>query len=125
MVEYLKIEYKCKNCGIAKWQGNPIVLELEHIDGNNRNNSIENLELLCPNCHSQTKGFRGRGKNSGKVKVMEKDLKKALMESKNIRQALIKVGLSPKGGNYNRVGVILQKYGIVCSSSPTGMRQTT
>lgn len=49
-----KVEYKCGECGISKWCGKPITLQVEHIDGDNFNNEIGNLMLLCPNCHSQT-----------------------------------------------------------------------
>lgn len=58
---------KCNNCGIDSWLGNPLVLELEHKDGNNKNNARENLECLCPNCHSLTSTWRGRN-NLGKSK---------------------------------------------------------
>lgn len=54
------LEYKCDECGIELWLDNPIVLELDHINGNNRDNRLENLRLLCPNCHSQTSNFRGK-----------------------------------------------------------------
>ena len=54
------IEYKCSCCGITEWQGKPLVLQLHHINGNNRDNRIENLTFLCPNCHSQTENFSGR-----------------------------------------------------------------
>lgn len=53
-------EYKCENCGISEWNNKPISLELHHIDGNHNNNSIDNLQILCPNCHSQTFNYRGR-----------------------------------------------------------------
>lgn len=43
---------KCKNCG--DWQGDKLILQLDHINGVNNDNRIENLRLLCPNCHSQT-----------------------------------------------------------------------
>ena len=43
---------KCSKCGIDSWNNEPIVLELEHIDGNSENNSKTNVCLLCPNCHS-------------------------------------------------------------------------
>lgn len=56
-------EYKCECCGIVDWNDKRISLELNHKDGNNSNHSLENLELLCPNCHSQTDTFRNkRGK---------------------------------------------------------------
>ena len=51
----------CEECGVGnEYNGKPLSLELEHIDGNSKNNKIENLKILCPNCHSQTPTFRGR-----------------------------------------------------------------
>ena len=55
--------YACECCGISKWNGNDIVLEVDHIDGNKKDNSPTNLRLICPNCHSQTDTFKGRNKN--------------------------------------------------------------
>ena len=49
---------RCNCCGIREWQGKPIVLELHHRDGNHYNNARDNLEYLCPNCHSQTDTWR-------------------------------------------------------------------
>lgn len=55
------IEYKCKKCNlIDTWQDEKIVLELEHINGINNDNRLENLCFLCPNCHSQTVTNSGR-----------------------------------------------------------------
>jgi 5-methylcytosine-specific restriction endonuclease McrA len=56
--------YSCECCGISEWQGKPIVLECDHIDGNHKNNTPENLRLICPNCHSQTETYKN--KNIGK-----------------------------------------------------------
>jgi Zn finger protein HypA/HybF involved in hydrogenase expression len=52
--------HKCNKCGLSEWLGQPMVFELEHKDGNKRNNVRSNLEILCPNCHSQTHTWRGR-----------------------------------------------------------------
>ena len=57
-------EHKCERCGLTTWLGQPIPLELHHIDGNKDNNTLENFQLLCPNCHAFTDSYRG--KNSGK-----------------------------------------------------------
>ena len=53
-------EYKCECCGNSEWMGNPIPLELHHIDGNRYNNVVENFQLLCPNCHAFTDSYRGK-----------------------------------------------------------------
>lgn len=53
---------KCNRCGGAEWWGHPMPLELEHRDGDSSNNQLENLELLCPNCHAQTPTYRSRNR---------------------------------------------------------------
>jgi len=62
------IPYRCAECGITDtWQGRPIRLHVDHIDGDYHNNLVANLRFLCPNCHSQTANFAGlsRGKHTG------------------------------------------------------------
>jgi len=104
-------EYHCSECGIVDWRDKRLSLELDHINGNSRDHRLENLRFLCPNCHSQTPNFRGRGKNTGKQKVTDEALVDALRSEASIRQALLKVGLSAKGGNYVRAKM-LKKYAI-------------
>jgi len=103
-------EYKCEGCGITEWNGKEITMELDHINGNNRDNRLKNLRFLCPNCHSQTDTWRGRNKVSqGKTKVSDEILLAALNETSSIREALIKVGLAAKGGNYSRCKRLLAR----------------
>jgi len=56
-------EYKCEECGVVEWNGKPISLQLHHIDGNRKNNSLENLQILCPNCHTQTDNYGSKNAN--------------------------------------------------------------
>ena len=53
-------EYKCEECGFTEWKGQKIPLELHHINGDNTDNRIENIQLLCPNCHALTDNYRGK-----------------------------------------------------------------
>lgn len=46
------LEYKCAECGISEWEGKPLTLQLDHINGNNKDNHLNNLQLLCPHDHS-------------------------------------------------------------------------
>ena len=62
----------CWGCGITEWNQKPIVLELEHKDGNSENNAEENLSLLCPNCHSQTTTYKGKNKGNGRHSRMKR-----------------------------------------------------
>lgn len=55
---------RCESCTRSKWLKKPIPIELHHIDGDRTNNSYENLQLLCPNCHALTDNWKGRGRKS-------------------------------------------------------------
>lgn len=94
-------------CGISEYGGKPIKLQLHHIDGDSNNNLKENLQFLCPNCHSQTPGWSSPHKSV--PRVSDEDLLRALKESKDIKEALSKVGLKLSAGNYFRVQKLLQK----------------
>ena len=99
--------YKCESCNLSEWLNEPIPLELEHCDGDNLNNIKNNLLLLCPNCHAKTKFYRGKNINNGKMKVSDEKLLTSLKKHSNIRQALLEVGLTPKGKNYDRAYKLL------------------
>lgn len=56
-------ERKCEICGIISWLDLPISHHMDHINGNREDYRLENLRILCPNCHSQTETYAGRNKN--------------------------------------------------------------
>jgi len=61
LVQEEKLEYKCKTCGnLGEWMGKPLSLQLDHINGVNNDNRLENLRFLCANCHSQTETYCGK-----------------------------------------------------------------
>lgn len=60
LIQEGKKEYKCECCGISDWQNKKIILQLHHIDGDHYNNEFSNLQILCPNCHSQTNTYCSR-----------------------------------------------------------------
>lgn len=58
--------WKCMVCENTEWLGNPIPLEVDHINGDAGNNKPENLRLICPNCHSQTPTHKAKNKGNGR-----------------------------------------------------------
>lgn len=99
---------KCWKCGISEWLEGRLTLELDHINGINSDHRPENLRFLCPNCHSQTPTYKGKNINTSRIKVSDESLKASLTKNANIRQALICVGLVPKGANYDRAKKLLE-----------------
>ncbi len=69
LYEFNLKERKCEKCGQDEmWCGDILSLHLDHINGNNEDNRIENLRILCPNCHSQTKTYSGKRNLRGRKK---------------------------------------------------------
>jgi Zn finger protein HypA/HybF involved in hydrogenase expression len=68
------LESKCKECNISEWNGKPLSLHLDHINGIHSDNRLENLRILCPNCHSQTETYckskNGRYRNRTDMPVI-------------------------------------------------------
>jgi len=111
---YLEQNGKCARCGFDTWMGEKLILEYEHKDGNHSNNARDNVECLCPNCHSLTSTWRGRNckKFGKKEKRSNEEIVNAFIEEGNIYRALKKLGMVQKGANYERVKRILHSYGI-------------
>ena len=76
---------KCEICGISEWNHKPIACQLHHKNGDNRDNRLDNLQILCPNCHSQTDSYAGKSlrmtepkrKAKLKKKLSQEELSKA------------------------------------------------
>jgi 5-methylcytosine-specific restriction endonuclease McrA len=86
--------HQCQSCKNTEWLEKPITLELEHADGDRKNNIRENLLLLCPNCHSQTPTWkRGQTKKTGLQKHSDDYIAEVISKSENINQVLEKLDL--------------------------------
>lgn len=54
--------FSSETCGLEEWLGRPLSMALHHVNGEDADNRLENLQMLCPNCHSQTENFAGRNR---------------------------------------------------------------
>lgn len=61
-------KYVCEICGISTWNNKSIKLEIHHKDGNYKNNKLNNVILICPNCHSQTDNYKSKNIGNGRKK---------------------------------------------------------
>ena len=73
IVRHSLLPYKCAICGLSTWNNKTLSLELDHINGENNDNRLENLRFLCPNCHSQTTTYGARNcqKNESRYEITE------------------------------------------------------
>lgn len=71
-------ENKCEICGISSWLDKPIRLQIHHKDGDHFNNELDNIQLLCPNCHSQTDTYAGKKNMKGTSTLKHERIRKHL-----------------------------------------------
>lgn len=117
-------ENRCELCGADSWLGKRLICQLHHINGDNTDNRLENLQILCPNCHSQTDNYCGQanvtekkkyycadcgrelksnrstyclscaGKRRQKIDITKEELLEVLRQTGNRLQAAAKIGVS-------------------------------
>lgn len=106
------IPYECAICGTKEWNGKTLSLELDHINGINNDNRLENLRFLCPNCHSQTTtyGSRNQQKNESKVDISN-DLR-TLVINEYDKYKSIKIVSANLGIRLNVVRQIVSEAGL-------------
>lgn len=97
-------DHQCARCKLKTWQGHAIPLELEHKNGNRNDDSRENVEALCCNCHALTLTWRGRNRT---VRVCPKRFKRTVMRSPTVAAALIELGLPNSRYWYERARRVL------------------
>lgn len=97
VIKHKLIPYKCAICGCTEWNGKTLSLELDHINGINNDNRLENLRFLCPNCHSQTSTYGSRNKQVNESKYSISDDLRKLVESTYEKNKSIKTTSSVLG----------------------------
>ena len=116
------LPYKCAICGALEWNGKTLSLELDHINGINNDNRLENLRFLCPNCHSQTTtyGSRNQQRNESKYEISEE--LRQLVESTYEKERSVKRVSSALGIRRNVVTQIVNESGQKHSNQKYVMR---
>jgi len=106
-----KSGYKCEGCELTEWRGKPITLELEHKNADRKDNTRENLQLLCPNCHAQTPTWR-RGLTTGfkKKRYSDEVMIDAIKSSYTLNAVLEKLDL--RYGSVKTIVDLISKHNL-------------
>jgi hypothetical protein len=107
----------CERCGLTKWQGEPIPLETHHIDGDRLNNTIENLQILCCNCHALTPNYKSLNQKRRTSRITVEQYREAIECSESLMDACRKLGISPQGGNLVTLKRVCKTHGFKLKNS--------
>jgi len=120
------IEYKCSKClNDGNWCDEVLSLQLDHINGINNDNRIENLRFLCPNCHSQTKNFSGKNSNQKKDTTCIKCSSPINNKSKKCRICASQERFKINWPNNEELCELLKKYNFTEISKKLKVSRTT
>jgi hypothetical protein len=99
----------CAICGIPpEWNGKPLVLQMDHINGIRNDHRLENLRMVCANCHSQTDTYCAKNKKRRQPTLEE--IIQALRETENVKQAIDLLGIN--NSNRKKLTKIIKDYNI-------------
>lgn len=108
-------EHKCENCNLDMWLGKKIPLELHHIDGNHFNNQLDNIQILCPNCHADTPNYRGNNRSDKTTPKIMREMYPELFEKKERFIKVVKVNQeSVKEDKFCECGKKIDKRSKTC-----------
>lgn len=104
--------FTCQQCPTGTtWQGAPLTLELDHIDGNPARNDRDNLRLLCPNCHQQTPTYKNKKREAQRT-YSDEEIVDALKSSSSAASALRRLGMNQHGRSYRRLLRVVANYAL-------------
>ena len=109
-------KFCCNRCKINEWLGEKISLELEHKDGDRSNNTRENLECLCPNCHSLTETWRGKHRKK-KLNLSDKEIYDIYISEGNVGKTIKALNLRKAGKTKDRILRAVERYILASEQS--------
>ena len=112
-----KRERKCEVCGNTEWNNDLIPLQVHHIDGNHYNNNIDNLQIICPNCHAQTDSYCGRNIDK-KKNITDEELVEAIQKSSSISEVFRNTRFCDTTNHRERIKDVIEKYGVTLKPKP-------